>query len=173
MARARWKPTPQQLMILQDMYKKGLTNPNSCQVQMITSHLSMFGKIQWKNVFYWFQNHKARDRQKMRKQQKQNPIPPPPPSPPSSSSYASGPVNCQLYPNSPTIFLHQVEGTNASPHQMMKYLWKNGMMRSNGMDWMLMTDQEGSSNNNIVHCNNNRPLKTLQLFPVTTTGFKD
>lgn len=56
---------------------------------------------------------------------------------------------------------------------MMKYLWKNGMMRNNGMDWMLMTDEEGSSNNNIVHCNNNRPLKTLQLFPVTTTGFKD
>ncbi|PHT80157.1 WUSCHEL-related homeobox 5 [Capsicum annuum] len=119
MARARWKPTPQQLMILQDLYRKGLTNPNSCQVQMITAHLSMYGKIQWKNVFYWFQNHKARDRQKMRKQMFQqmqkytssittttNDVQINPPSPSSASSSAA--VNYQLYPNSPTIFLRQV-----------------------------------------------------------------
>ncbi|MCE3050696.1 hypothetical protein HAX54_047896, partial [Datura stramonium] len=107
MARARWKPTPQQLMILQDMYRKGLTNPNSCQVQMITSHLSMYGKIQWKNVFYWFQNHKARDRQKMRKQNIFQKNPPSSPPASSSSSAAAAAVNYQFYPNSPTIFLHQ------------------------------------------------------------------
>ncbi|KAF3660520.1 WUSCHEL-related homeobox 3-like [Capsicum chacoense] len=184
MARARWKPTPQQLMILQDLYRKGLTNPNSCQVQMITAHLSMYGKIQWKNVFYWFQNHKARDRQKMRKQMFQqmqkytsstttttNDVQINPPSPSSASSSAA--VNYQLYPNSPTIFLRQVEGTDTSPQMMMNYLRENRMMKTNGRDWMLMTDQEGSSSNIHVHCSNNRPLKTLQLFPVATTGFKD
>ncbi|CAN4098887.1 unnamed protein product [Withania somnifera] len=175
MPRARWKPTPQQLMILQDLYKKGLTNPNSCQVQMISYHLSMYGKIQWKNVFYWFQNHKARDRQKLRKQmfqqkQKYTSITTDVQNPRSPSP--SSAVNHQPYPNSPTIFLHQVERTDTSP-QMMKYLWENGMMRINSRDCILMTDHEGSSN--IVHCSNSRgrPLKTLQLFPVVTTGFKD
>jgi Homeodomain len=28
--------------------------------------LRQYGKIEGKNVFYWFQNHKARDRQKKR-----------------------------------------------------------------------------------------------------------
>lgn len=68
MPRPRWSPTPQQLMILQDLYRKGLRNPTSSQVQKITTHLSLYGKIQCKNVFYWFQNHKARDRQKLRKE---------------------------------------------------------------------------------------------------------
>ncbi|XP_009771344.1 WUSCHEL-related homeobox 3-like [Nicotiana tabacum] len=178
MPRTRWKPTPQQLMILQDLYRKGLTNPNSSEVQMITSHLSMYGKIQWKNVFYWFQNHKARDRHKMRKQLLQkypkddhrqliiNNKNPPSPSPsPSSSTTVS-----QVYSHSPPIFLHQVEATTEVSPQMMNYLWGNRMMRMNGRDWILMTDK-GSSN--IVHCSNKVPLRTLELFPVETTGFKD
>lgn len=63
----RWSPTPEQLMFLEEMYRKGLRNPNAIQIQSITSHLSSFGKIEGKNVFYWFQNHKARDRQKLKK----------------------------------------------------------------------------------------------------------
>nr|KYP44703.1 WUSCHEL-related homeobox 3 [Cajanus cajan] len=31
------------------------------------THLSFYGKIQGKNLFYWFQNHKAKDRQKLRR----------------------------------------------------------------------------------------------------------
>lgn len=117
MPRTRWKPTPQQLMILQDLYRKGLTNPNSSEVQMITAHLSMYGKIQWKNVFYWFQNHKARDRQKMKKQLlhkypkddirqltiNNNHVDKNPRSPSSSSTTVN-----QVYSHSPPIFLHQV-----------------------------------------------------------------
>ncbi|CAN4119011.1 unnamed protein product [Withania somnifera] len=63
----RWSPTPEQLMFLEEMYRKGLRNPNAIQIQSITAHLSSFGKIEGKNVFYWFQNHKARDRQKLKK----------------------------------------------------------------------------------------------------------
>ncbi|XP_060168892.1 WUSCHEL-related homeobox 3-like isoform X2 [Lycium barbarum] len=63
----RWSPTPEQLMFLEEMYRKGLRNPNATQIQSITAHLSSFGKIEGKNVFYWFQNHKARDRQKLKK----------------------------------------------------------------------------------------------------------
>lgn len=63
----RWCPTPEQLMILEELYRRGLKTPNASQIQRITAHLSFYGKIQGKNVFYWFQNHKARDRQKLRK----------------------------------------------------------------------------------------------------------
>ncbi len=64
---SRWCPTPEQLMILEEMYRSGIRTPNASQIQKITTHLSFYGKIEGKNVFYWFQNHKARDRQKLRR----------------------------------------------------------------------------------------------------------
>lgn len=63
----RWCPTPEQLMILEEMYRGGLRTPNATQIQQITAHLAHYGRIEGKNVFYWFQNHKARDRQKLRR----------------------------------------------------------------------------------------------------------
>ncbi|KAL2899220.1 WUSCHEL-related homeobox 3 [Bienertia sinuspersici] len=66
-ASTRWCPTPEQVMILEEMYRSGVRTPNAAQIQQITAHLSLYGKIEGKNVFYWFQNHKARDRQKLRK----------------------------------------------------------------------------------------------------------
>ncbi|KAL8501601.1 hypothetical protein ACS0TY_020929 [Phlomoides rotata] len=62
----RWCPTPEQVMMLEELYRRGMKTPSSSQIQRITAHLSLYGKIQGKNVFYWFQNHKARDRQKLR-----------------------------------------------------------------------------------------------------------
>nr|CAT02904.1 putative wuschel homeobox protein WOX3B [Ginkgo biloba] len=64
---ARWNSTPEQLMILEDIYRGGIQNLTAVQIQQITAHLSLYGKIEGKNVFYWFQNHKARDRQKLRR----------------------------------------------------------------------------------------------------------
>lgn len=64
---SRWCPTPEQVMLLEGMYRGGLKTPTATQIQQITARLSIYGKIQGKNVFYWFQNHKARDRQKIRK----------------------------------------------------------------------------------------------------------
>ncbi|KAJ8440237.1 hypothetical protein Cgig2_024002 [Carnegiea gigantea] len=66
-ASTRWCPTAEQIMILEEMYRGGIRTPNAAQIQQITAHLSLYGKIEGKNVFYWFQNHKARDRQKLRK----------------------------------------------------------------------------------------------------------
>ncbi|KAL6865397.1 hypothetical protein ACP4OV_016548 [Aristida adscensionis] len=63
----RWCPTPEQLMILEEMYRGGLRTPSASQIQQITAHLAAYGRIEGKNVFYWFQNHKARDRQKLRR----------------------------------------------------------------------------------------------------------
>jgi hypothetical protein len=63
----RWCPTPEQLMVLEETYRGGLRTPNASQIQQITAHLACYGRIEGKNVFYWFQNHKARDRQKLRR----------------------------------------------------------------------------------------------------------
>ncbi|KAL6651863.1 hypothetical protein ACP70R_010788 [Stipagrostis hirtigluma subsp. patula] len=64
---ARWTPTPEQIRILKELYYGcGIRSPNAEQIQRITAMLRQHGKIEGKNVFYWFQNHKARERQKRR-----------------------------------------------------------------------------------------------------------
>ncbi|CAN6478533.1 unnamed protein product [Victoria cruziana] len=65
--RSRWSPTADQLRWLEDVYRRGLRTPSAEQIQSITAQLRRFGKIEGKNVFYWFQNHKARERQKRRR----------------------------------------------------------------------------------------------------------
>ncbi|WCJ32611.1 Protein WUSCHEL [Euphorbia peplus] len=63
----RWTPTPDQIRILKDLYyNRGVRSPNGEQIQSISANLRQYGKIEGKNVFYWFQNHKARERQKKR-----------------------------------------------------------------------------------------------------------
>ncbi|XP_073055218.1 uncharacterized protein [Primulina eburnea] len=64
----RWNPTPEQLQALEELYRRGIRTPSAQQIQHIAAKLRRFGKIEGKNVFYWFQNHKARERQKKRRQ---------------------------------------------------------------------------------------------------------
>lgn len=64
----RWNPTPEQLLALEEMYRLGMRTPTAEQIQQIAAELRRFGKIEAKNVFYWFQNHKARERQKRRRE---------------------------------------------------------------------------------------------------------
>lgn len=63
----RWNPTQEQIGILEMLYRGGMRTPNAQQIEQITAQLSRFGKIEGKNVFYWFQNHKARERQKQKR----------------------------------------------------------------------------------------------------------
>ena len=49
--------------------RQGTKTPSAEQIQQIASQLRQFGKIEGKNVFYWFQNHKARERQKRRRRE--------------------------------------------------------------------------------------------------------
>nr|XP_043617665.1 WUSCHEL-related homeobox 4-like [Erigeron canadensis] len=63
----RWNPTQEQIGILEMLYRGGMRTPNAQQIEQITSQLSKYGKIEGKNVFYWFQNHKARERQKQKR----------------------------------------------------------------------------------------------------------
>ncbi|XP_041996357.1 WUSCHEL-related homeobox 1-like [Salvia splendens] len=65
---SRWNPTPEQLHTLEELYRRGTRTPSAEQIQHITTELRRYGKIEGKNVFYWFQNHKARERQKRRRQ---------------------------------------------------------------------------------------------------------
>ncbi|KAF0890966.1 hypothetical protein E2562_005078 [Oryza meyeriana var. granulata] len=63
----RWTPTTEQIKILRELYYScGIRSPNSEQIQRIAGMLRQYGRIEGKNVFYWFQNHKARERQKKR-----------------------------------------------------------------------------------------------------------
>ncbi|KAH7548207.1 hypothetical protein ACOSP7_032419 [Xanthoceras sorbifolium] len=63
----RWNPTTEQVKVLTELFRSGLRTPSTDQIQKISTQLSFYGKIESKNVFYWFQNHKARERQKRRK----------------------------------------------------------------------------------------------------------
>ncbi|XP_057524666.1 WUSCHEL-related homeobox 5-like [Amaranthus tricolor] len=63
----RWNPTAEQVKVLTDLFRAGLRTPSTDQIQKISTQLSFYGKIESKNVFYWFQNHKARERQKRRR----------------------------------------------------------------------------------------------------------
>ncbi|KAH9327825.1 hypothetical protein KI387_043759 [Taxus chinensis] len=65
---SRWNPTREQIAILESLYRQGIRTPSAQQIQQITCRLRMHGNIEGKNVFYWFQNHKARQRQKEKEQ---------------------------------------------------------------------------------------------------------
>ncbi|CAO2036762.1 unnamed protein product [Urochloa humidicola] len=63
----RWNPSPDQIKLLEMLYRGGMRTPNSFQIEQITEELGKYGRIEGKNVFYWFQNHKARERQKQKR----------------------------------------------------------------------------------------------------------
>ncbi|KAK9734834.1 hypothetical protein RND81_04G166200 [Saponaria officinalis] len=65
----RWNPTKEQIELLESIYNnEGVRTPSADQIQEITTRLRVYGHIEGKNVFYWFQNHKARQRQKQRQE---------------------------------------------------------------------------------------------------------
>ncbi|KAL0919876.1 hypothetical protein M5K25_012000 [Dendrobium thyrsiflorum] len=64
---ARWNPTQEQIRKLESLYNSGMRTPNAQQIEKITAELIKHGRIEGKNVFYWFQNHKARERQKQKR----------------------------------------------------------------------------------------------------------
>nr|GMD12478.1 WUSCHEL-related homeobox 3-like [Ipomoea batatas] len=182
----RWSPTPEQLMVLQELYRKGLRNPNSAQVRTITAHLSLYGKIEGKNVFYWFQNHKARDRQKLRKALlkqmhhrhlpfpgRQDPQPPPsaaavtPNHHPQSLLDSVASSQCHSLFSNPNTFLHQ--GGDEEGSDMENWM----MMRMYGRDWMLMTTATGGMQLPSFPCYVDTTPKTLELFPLKSTNMKD
>ncbi|KAG1365714.1 WUSCHEL-related homeobox 3 [Cocos nucifera] len=163
-------------MILEEMYRSGVRTPNAAQIQQITAHLSYYGKIEGKNVFYWFQNHKARERQKLRRrlsrhqqllhyQLHQSEDAPPP----------SSPI---LQNRMPPHFLHQ-EATSQGMDLVGKLETvgteeeeeeeEEPMTSAMGFEQEWLATMDVSSP--VPPCC--RPLKTLDLFPIKSTGLKD
>ncbi|XAR59041.1 hypothetical protein NMG60_11014668 [Bertholletia excelsa] len=216
-ASSRWCPTPEQLMILEEMYRGGIRTPNASQIQQITAHLSLYGRIEGKNVFYWFQNHKARDRQKLRRkltkqlhqqqlqfchhhhqpqtttaalQNHQHHLLGYLESPPASAHLP----HHQVSHFNPIGFLPQGGVDHTSTPRMMSYLWKPDhdvpgadrievdkfMPRTYGRDWMMMmmlnvgqTTSPPCTTTTDAAAATNKPLKTLELFPISATALKD
>ncbi|GMI97030.1 PRESSED FLOWER 1, PRESSED FLOWER, WUSCHEL RELATED HOMEOBOX 3 [Hibiscus trionum] len=190
----RWCPTPEQVMILEEMYRSGIKTPNASQIQQITSHLSFYGKIEGKNVFYWFQNHKARERQKLRRKlSKQLQLQQQLYHHPNNhhflhyfDSLASPAFQHLSYYNSPSPFPQVEVHEDAAKQQVMNYTWKldvpekpdidKSMTKMYGGDWLMMVDL-GPSLSSSPPCyfsTARPPLKTLELFPVSaTTSLKE
>ncbi|GLJ10320.1 hypothetical protein SUGI_0126130 [Cryptomeria japonica] len=63
----KWKPTESQKRILESFFASGTRKPSVEQVNRITAELQLYGPVEGKNVFYWFQNAAARDRRKREK----------------------------------------------------------------------------------------------------------
>ncbi|KAE8788220.1 WOX homeodomain transcription factor [Hordeum vulgare] len=65
---ARWTPTKEQIGVLEGLYRQGLRNPTTEQIEQVAARLQKHGPVEGKNVFYWFQNHTARHRQRQKQQ---------------------------------------------------------------------------------------------------------
>lgn len=60
---SRWNPTPKQLEMLEDIYRRGTRTPSAEQIQHFTSSAKSKGRTS-STGFRIIQNHKARERQK-------------------------------------------------------------------------------------------------------------
>ncbi|XP_020599373.1 WUSCHEL-related homeobox 5-like [Phalaenopsis equestris] len=162
----RWNPTKEQITILEGLYWQGIRTPTADQIQHITSKLREFGSIEGKNVFYWFQNHKARQRQKQKQESfayfsrllhrhpsTQPPTPPPPP--PACSPFC--------------LQVHQVSGVGLYKPQYPHVYLAGGALRRPLPELQRM---EIASNRTIEPISSAGQIsyQTLQLFPLHPTG---
>ncbi|KAF7845498.1 WUSCHEL-related homeobox 3 [Senna tora] len=184
---SRWSPTPEQLMILEELYRSGIRTPTASQIQHITTHLCFYGRIEGKNVFYWFQNHKARDRQKLRRKL-------------NKQFHLQQQQLLQLNQDKSHCFFGGFDSSHVSSTQQISF-YNSAFLLSQGdaggiaekatncrwssvqnpqyvvekteksslcnYGWSLMDVNEASS-----YCTP-RPLKTLDLFPTTSTKLKE
>lgn len=143
----RWNPTQEQIGILEMLYRGGMRTPNAQQIEQITEQLSKYGKIEGKNVFYWFQNHKARERQKQKRSilgLSHNPRTP---------STATTQVNTSI-----TLTLDtraDVEEQQMSPYKRKIRAWPTFECSDDNLKKDYTTDEED---------------KTLELFPLHPEG---
>ncbi|CAL0302722.1 unnamed protein product [Lupinus luteus] len=187
---SRWSPTTEQLMMLEELYRSGFRTPSASQIQQITTHLSFYGRIEGKNVFYWFQNHKARDRQKLRRklnkqlqlqQQQQLKFQYYQPNQDISNNFVANfgypyasTTDISLFNYSSSLFFQGGDANISERGMNSKWGVYNPQCLKEKKDmpfcnygWTLM-----DSNHQQSSCCT-RPLKTLDLFPLTTTRIKE
>ncbi|XP_076946839.1 WUSCHEL-related homeobox 2-like [Bidens hawaiensis] len=164
----RWNPTKEQITMLENLYRQGLRTPTAEQIQEITGRLQTYGHIEEKNVFYWFQNHKARQRQKEKQDHLslfrqynhhhgQLHLQP-------SFIHISQPPNvvyepCYIQQNNLGVYVQQPQAI--SPRFVMP---ENTVSIAGG------SNITSSQQDNIVTGINNRHQETLDLFPMHPTG---
>ncbi|CAI8616564.1 unnamed protein product [Vicia faba] len=169
---SRWNPTKEQITLLENLYKQGIKTPSADEIQQITARLRAYGHIEGKNVFYWFQNHKARQRQKQKQENityfnrflhRPQPIFPSP-----------------IYPNTicrpyciPQQHSHEFSYYTQNPKVLLPAV---GYRRNQGEKVMSNTSMSNSNvyNNPMVYENNMQKriseYETLDLFPLHPTG---
>ena len=63
-----WNSTNEQIALLEATYSQGIRIPSRDQIDQIASRLRVYGNIEGKNVFYWFQNRKACEKQRQKQE---------------------------------------------------------------------------------------------------------
>ncbi|KAK4428914.1 WUSCHEL-related homeobox 4 [Sesamum alatum] len=152
----RWNPTQEQIGILEMLYRSGMRTPNAQQIEQITAQLGKYGKIEGKNVFYWFQNHKARERQKQKRTSlglSHSPRTPP-------SPFMTTTATSLLLPTATGV---RVEGS----------LMDNNPYKRKCRSWGF--DQSSEENNSRSNCTEEEEEgleedRTLKLFPLHPEG---
>lgn len=175
----RWNPTAEQVKVLTELFRAGLRTPSTEQIQRISTHLSAFGKVESKNVFYWFQNHKARERQRLRRRlcarHQQQPSPPSSTVPPAPTAAAAGAV-VQVHPAVMQLHHHHhhhhpyAAAAAAQSHHLQQ------QQQQQQAEWPVVdycstasaSASATAADMAIPPCC--RPLKTLELFPTKSTS---
>ncbi|XP_059072401.1 WUSCHEL-related homeobox 6-like [Cryptomeria japonica] len=58
----RWKPNLEQRRILESIFATGTKNTRRERIAQITAVLQQYGRVEQRNVFYWFQNANNRNK---------------------------------------------------------------------------------------------------------------
>ncbi|KAG1337889.1 WUSCHEL-related homeobox 5-like [Cocos nucifera] len=189
---SRWNPTKEQIAILEGLYRQGIRTPSAEQIQQITGNLREYGSIEGKNVFYWFQNHKARQRQKQKQEcfayysRLFHQAPPTPvlspPAPPTCTNAVRSPYYFQVpqiggvgfyRPRFPNMFLPGALHVNPRPEYQVRQE-KIPEAYSNAPHPAYHYDHHatgmGHSTAGLATMNGPISHETLQLFPLHPTG---
>ncbi|KZV41282.1 WUSCHEL-related homeobox 2-like [Dorcoceras hygrometricum] len=161
---SRWSPTKEQISILENFYRQGLRTPSAEQIQQITARLRAFGHIEGKNVFYWFQNHKARQRQKQKQESFAyfNRFLHSSPLFPQYHNVVCGPCYNIPQPQFEAGFLPQRPKVSGSKSRLTSQPFHHHYPRSRNEDYLypISTPKNLRANNQ----------ETLDLFPIHPTG---
>ncbi|KAK9998591.1 hypothetical protein SO802_018194 [Lithocarpus litseifolius] len=178
---SRWNPTKEQISMLESLYRQGIRTPSAEQIQQITSRLRVYGHIEGKNVFYWFQNHKARQRQK----QKQESMAyinryfhtTPPLFPPPCPNVLGGPYylphnDAGFYPQYQHSKVLLPSGTRGRPRteKLEKPRALHGAAYNSAHQEYGMAMHKGNSTWDITNNYSHYGQETLPLFPLHPTG---
>ncbi|XAR60563.1 hypothetical protein NMG60_11033990 [Bertholletia excelsa] len=172
---SRWNPTKEQINLLEGLYKQGIRTPTAEQIQQITSRLKAFGHIEGKNVFYWFQNHKARQRQKQKQESlayfnhylhRASPLFPPPRANVVCSPHYLQQNELGFYPKYPKVFIPGGVTWKQKPDRV-DHMTACGAGGSASAPFMI---NGRSDHNGGIKGTHDCRQETLPLFPVEPTG---